>query len=480
MGTGAGHPHATQGARERLHRRPRFEITVTDMAIMGSIAGGPTFAPNLAPTILAAILLGSIPFQAGAQAPKAFELVHWNPHSPQFKGKETCLVTGEAVKCTGTFAVGSVSGGGNFTGKVRGDTWTGRSDHRGQDSNPNCQLVYEGTSSAVITLKTDGTIETTTTDRTDTYSSVSGPCAPFMPKTSNSPGPVVTVGTWRELSVGTEPTIAVAPDADGKSSVRIEGNTIYVADGSGTERVVALVSPTKGPPPTFSTPGAGDLGDALQRFLAPQLWVANPPPLPAGQGGNYVIAAPLSGEGIGDAIAAAGESVVNWVTGNSTHRNLIVLGAGISMAFSHSTFAGAVDGSGATVGKQIIGGIMVAGVTGFVKSLANTFLTDKSGLQRTGEALAKGGGEAAGSIFGNALGGVTPAAVNVFRQGISQTALKLVSQGVNVATDAVVQKLQVSEKTAALVMKAPSYASSLLTLPGPSPETGGMSLNFDR
>ena len=33
---------------------------------------------------------------------------------------------------------------------------------------------------------------------------------------------------------------------------------------------------------------------------------------------------------------------------------------------------------------------------------------------------------------------------------------------------------------AALVMKAPSYASSLLTLPSPSYEPGGISLTFDR
>ena len=63
---------------------------------------------------------------------------------------------------------------------------------------------------------------------------------------------------------------------------------------------------------------------------------------------------------------------------------------------------------------------------------------------------------------------------------LANAAVTASSVAVGIATDKVTEKLQVSEKTAALVMKAPSYASSLLTLPSPSYEPGGISLTFDR
>ena len=76
---------------------------------------------------------------------------------------------------------------------------------------------------------------------------------------------------------------------------------------------------------------------------------------------------------------------------------------------------------------------------------------------------------------------MTPAAMNVFRQGLSQTALNITSQTVNIATDAVVQKLGVSEGTADLLMKASSLLADGLMKPPRSPyEPGGIQLNFDR
>lgn len=279
-------------------------------------------------------------------------------------------------------------------------------------------------------------------------------------------------------------SIVVSPsttqDGGAKSSMRFEGNKVYVTDESGKERVVTLVGVSKEEPPTYTAPGASELGAALQRFLAPQLWGAIPPTITPGQRQDYVIAAPMPGEGIVDAMTAAGESVANWVMNNSAQRNLVVLAAGVSMALSHSTFAGAVDGASAPVGKQIICNIMVVGTAGFVKALGSDFLTNKSAAQRTGEAAAKAGGDVVASLPGNMLGGVTPAAMNFFRQGLSQTALTLASQGVNIATDAVVQKLGVSEKTADLLMKAPSFAADLMKPPSQPYESGGIQYNFDK
>ncbi len=86
-------------------------------------------------------------------------------------------------------------------------------------------------------------------------------------------------------------------------------------------------------------------------------------------------------------------------------------------------------------------------------------------MTRVGEAVARGVGDATGSIFGNTASGFTLAVVNVFKQGISQLALMAVSQDVNLAIDAVIRKLGVSETVTDGLMQAPSYASSLMTPP---------------
>ena len=54
------------------------------------------------------------------------------------------------------------------------------------------------------------------------------------------------------------------------------------------------------------------------------------------------------------------------------------------------------------------------------------------------------------------------------------------AEGVNIATDAVVQKLGVSEKTADLLMKAPSFAADLMKPPSQPYESGGIRYNFDK
>jgi hypothetical protein len=422
--------------------------------------------------------------QEALLADGAFEMVTWPRDRPDEKFRDFCTIAGANVRCSMKKQEGSVIWSSSISGTLRGNQIVSRAHVRVSFSGA-CSFASDVDLSGTILLSPDGTLSNTWTGGPVTHSSFAGSCA-GMPTSTPAAPPSHWAGTWRQLPSGT-PAVTVAeaapgvtPDASSKSSVRVDGNKVYVTDESGKESVVTLVPVSQEPPPTFSAPGAGELGTALQRFLAPQLWGAIPPSLPAGQRQDYVITVPQPGEGIVDAMTAAGESVVNWVTNNSAQRNLFVLGVGVSMALSHSTFAGAVDGASAPVGKQIIGGMLVMGVKGFVGSLGSTFLSNKGAIQRTHEAASAAGGEATASIPGNLLGGMAPGVMNFFRQGLSQTALTLASQGVNIATDAVVQKLGVSEKTADLLMKAPSFADGLMQPPSQPYEPGGIQLNFDR
>jgi hypothetical protein len=418
-----------------------------------------------------------------------FEMTVWPQANPGEKTRSVCTLSGGAVECVGhkrwTSSNADISFTWRATGTFAGDQLTMQETTKAKAAYPDCRLEYEISVPSTINLSADGTLVEHDGTGTVHTSLGTGKCADSTGK-SNAFKREQLAGTWRQLPSGT-PAVTVAeaapgvtPDASSKSSVRVDGNKVYVTDESGKESVVTLVPVSQEPPPTFSAPGAGELGTALQRFLAPQLWGAIPPSLPAGQRQDYVITVPQPGEGIVDAMTAAGESVVNWVTNNSAQRNLFVLGVGVSMALSHSTFAGAVDGASAPVGKQIIGGMLVMGVKGFVGSLGSTFLSNKGAIQRTHEAASAAGGEATASIPGNLLGGMAPGVMNFFRQGLSQTALTLASQGVNIATDAVVQKLGVSEKTADLLMKAPSFADGLMQPPSQPYEPGGIQFNFDR
>ena len=282
-------------------------------------------------------------------------------------------------------------------------------------------------------------------------------------------------------STPAEVASGAAPDAGSKSSVRIEGNTIYVTDGSGTERVVTLVSPTKGSPPVFSPPTVSGEAKAFEKYVVTHMFEASYAHLPPDQRLNFISGMPMPSDVAGEAAQAAldaGESAANWVRDNPADASLMVLSTAVSLAFPLSAFANpAVATGGAAVLRGVVGTAMVAGTSGFVQKLMSNVFTDQTALQRFKEAAAKGAGDAVATVPGSLAGAGVE---KVAEQIIAKAAVTAGSVAVGIATDKAMEKLQVSEKTAALVMKAPSYASSLLTLPGPSPEPGGMSLNFDR
>ena len=410
--------------------------------------------------------LGTAPSIAGG----TIELIWWSPQSPEIKSRQICSVTGTSVACTGRFEYGAITVSGAFAGTLRGSTISGNATDKGSFRSPECSYSYDSAARLTIELAADGTQVTQATNSVANNFSVSGTCGPYVPKTTTDPGPTTTVGTWRLLAAGA-----------GTASVRIEGNTIFVTDGSGTERVLTLVPPTKASPPAFNPPTVGGEAKAFEKYLMTHMFEASYAHLPPDQRQNFISGMPMPSDVAGEAAQAvldAGESAANWVRDNPADASLLVLSTAVSLAFPLSAFANpAVATGGAAVLRGVVGTAMVAGTSGFVQKLMSNVFTDQTALQRFKEAAAKGAGDAVATVPSSLTGaGVEKAAEQI----IGKAAVMAGSVAVGIGTDKVTEKLQVSEKTAALVMKAPSYASSLLTLPDPSPEPGGMSLNFDR
>ena len=418
-----------------------------------------------------------------------FELINWPPRYPDHKHRQICTVAGNSVTCVGNYQIGTLSVSSEFVGTVRGSTFVGTGLTRGSDRQPACSYLFEARDNATFVLETNGTLTLHSSHGVANYTAVSGACAPNLPRTVTLPTGTAT-GTWR-LTTGAGPVVTVAPGTSviggGKVSVRVDGNTIYVTDGSGTERAVTVVLPTKMAPPmkmappTFNAPTVGGEAKALERFVMMRVFEASYGHLPPDQRLNFVSGMPMPSDVAGEAAQAvldAGESAANWVRDNPADASLLVLSTAVGLAFPLSAFANpAVASGGAAVLRSVVGTAMVAGTSGFVQKLMSNVFTDQTALQRFKEAAAKGAGDAVATVPGSLTGAGFE---KVAEQIIAKAAVTAGSVAVGIATDKATEKLQVSEKTAALVMKAPSYASSLLTLPGPSPEAGGISLNFDR
>jgi hypothetical protein len=265
------------------------------------------------------------------------------------------------------------------------------------------------------------------------------------------------------------------------ASVRVDGNTIYVTLGPDSKVVVTLVPPTKGAPPTFNPPTVGGEAKAFEKYVMTHMFEASYGHLPPELRSTFVSGMPMPSDVAGEAAQAvldAGESAANWLQENRAEVGLMILSTAVSVAFPLSAFANpAVATGGAAVLRSVVGTAMVAGTAGFVQRLSKTFLTTQSTGQRVGGAIAKGAGDAVATVPSSLIGAGFE---KVAEQIIGKAAVTAGSMMVGITTDKATERLQVSEKTAALVMKAPSYASSLLTLPGPAPEPGGLSLNFDR
>jgi hypothetical protein len=445
----------------------------------------------LACRLTAAVLLGASPVVAQAQAVGAaapllvdgtFEMIGWSPDSPHEKFRDLCAIVGTSVSChmKEDLPFGQISS--TITGTLRGNQMVSQARIHATQSDAGCSITMDTPVSGTINLVQDGTFSVVWSSATVTITSATGSCAGKMPRTL-PPGPPSTwTGTWRQLTTGAVPAVAVAPAADdAKVSVRIEGDTIYVTDGSGVQRVVTVVPVIKDSPPTFSPPTVSGEAKAFEKYVMTHWYETTYGHLPPELRSTFVSGMPMPSDVAGEAAQAvldAGESAANWVRDNPAEVGLLVLSTAVSLAFPVSAFANpAVATGGAAVLRSVVGTAMVAGTTGFVQSLFKTFLTTQSTGQRVEGAITKGVGDAVATVSGSLTGAAFDKVAGPI---IAKAAVTAGSVTVGIATDKAMEKLQVSEKTAALVMKAPSYASSLLTLPSPSHESGGMSLNFDR
>lgn len=464
---------------------------------MGSRAsknGAREVTVELASVCVAAMLLGGAPAAAQAQAVGAaaplivdgtFEMIGWTADKPDEKFQNLCSATAGVVACHMQAQIPYGVLKSSIRGTLHGNQIVSRALLQVSQSVPECSYTSETVLTGTINLSPDGTFTNRWTNGPTSYTSVTGPCAATLPRTTPPGPPSDWIGTWRQLTTGVMPPVAETPTAPGtsggKSSVRIEGNTIFVTDGSGTERAVTLVTPTKASPPVFSPPTVSGEAKAFEKYVMTHMFEASYGHLPPELRSTFVSGMPMPSDVAGEAAQAAldaGESAANWVQENRAEVALVVLSTAVSVAFPLSAFANPVVATGgAAVLRSVVGTAMVAGTAGFVQSLSKTFLTTQSTGERVGGAIAKGVGDAVATVPSSLTGaGFDKVAEPI----IAKAAVTAGSVAVGIGTDKVTEKLQVSEKTAALVMKAPSYASSLLTLPGPSPETGGMSLNFDR
>jgi hypothetical protein len=467
---------------------------VNDVACPVSKNGAREVRVELASVFLAAMLLGGAPVVAQAQAVGAaaplivdgsFEMIGWTADKPDEKFRDLCSATAGVVACHMQTQIPYGVLKTSIRGTLHGNQIVSRALLQVSQSVPECTYTSETALTGTINLSPDGKFTNRWTSGPTSYTSVTGPCAATLPRTTPPGPPSDWIGTWRQLTTGLVPLVTVTPDAsgtsDGKSLARIEGNTIYVTDGSGTGRVVALVTTTKASPPVFNPPTVSGEAKALEKYLMTNMYEASYGHLPPELRSTFLSGMRMPSDVAGEAAQAvldAGESAANWLQENRAEVGLMILSTAVSVAFPLSAFANpAVATGGAAVLRGVVGTAMVAGTAGFVQSLFKTFLTTQSTGERVVGAIAKGAGDAVATVPSSLVGAGVE---KVAEQIIAKAAVTAGSVAVGIATDKAMEKLQVSEKTAALVIKAPSYASSLLTLPGPSPEPGGMSLNFDR
>jgi hypothetical protein len=445
----------------------------------------------------AAALFGSMPSLVSAQAVGAaaplvvdgtFEVVSWTTGQEAHKYREVCTLSGTNVTCAGHATVGPVVLHSRFVGKLNGARISGNTMIILASKSPSCSLTEETRRAEVVELAADGTASLSApSGSTATVTSVSGECAATMPRASTSP-PASWVGRWQQLTT-VDPAVVLAPPAppaaDDKPTVQVDGNTITVTVEPGKKVVVTLVRATKAPPPTFSVPTVGEEAKAVERYVMTCMYEASYAHLPTDLRTSFVAAMPMPSDVMGAAAGAAavatldaGESAVNWVKSNPSDASLLGLSVAVSLAFPISAFANpAVATGSAALLRAVVGGAMVAGTTGFVSSLAGSFVSDKSAMQRTKEAVAKGGGDAVASIPGSLAGAGFEA---VASQVLAKSAVTAGSVVVGVAVDKVMEKSQASQAIAESLMKAPSYASSLIKPMDQPFQPGGISINFDR
>jgi hypothetical protein len=412
----------------------------------------------------------------------AVELDIWSPDTPTRRQKHACMVAGTSLDCPLQYEVGPSAVSGLMKGTIRGSKIAGDTIVTIVYRNADCPYTYESRTAFSIDLSPDGTLASRLTGGVAKLLSASGPCAANLPRTTASPDATL-IGTWRQSTAGAGSAVAVGQGVpqDGNRSVRLDGDRIYVTDETGKTRVLTVLLPKKVEMPVFTPPSVSGEAKAIERYVVTRLFEASYAHLPSDQQAAFATGLPTPSDLAGEAAQAtlnAGESAVNWVKNNPADASLLGLSVAVSIAFPISAFANpTVAVGGAAVLRGVVGGAMVAGTTGFVSTLAGSFISDKSAMQRIREATAKGVGDASASVPGSLAGAAFEAAVG---QGLAKAAVTAGSVVVGVAVDKAVEKAQVSQSIADAALKAPSFAGSLIRPPDGPSEPGGISLNFDR
>lgn len=220
-------------------------------ALLLSLAG-PALTAGLASVFLAMLLLSAgSPSWAQARDTAGgiagtIEIVSWDPAYPDNKAREICRIEGESIACVvSSEKSGVLTVTGGIKGRIAGNRITGIAAYEVVGSDGTCDTKQFHRHEEKIVLLPDGTLTQTHSLGVTTITAFGAACPSeahsSVGREYRASAPTHMVGTWRLLAAG-----------DGTASVRIEGNTIYVTDGSGTERVLTLVPPTKGSPPAFN------------------------------------------------------------------------------------------------------------------------------------------------------------------------------------------------------------------------------------
>jgi hypothetical protein len=348
--------------------------------------------------------------QPAPVAAAAFEIVTWNPQSPQIKFSETCVVAGEQVKCNGTFAVGTVNGTGMFIGKVRDNTWVGIGSSKGTESDPKCRLSYESRAGITRVLNPDGTQTTTAVDSTVNYFSVSGACAPHMPRTSTDPGPTTTVGTWRLIALSDVPAVAENAPATAPQTVIViapDGRaiTINLDDWKGGKLTVEQMELVK----QFEMkPPSGGANYTLQAFRYPGL-----------QGNNLPVYEPMRrlddvmAEGAynaGTSALACAQGAASWAKANPAKASLMALSLAVSLAMPY-TVAFQASAGGMTFLESAGIGFMTSATPAAVQTLVTSAASGEGFWTSSGKAVKSGGIAGVESFVSTVVGAGTTGVV---------------------------------------------------------------------
>jgi hypothetical protein len=441
---------------------------------------------------LAALLPATWLFPASAQTTGAatppvsdgtVELTTWPSDAPQFKVGQTCSVEGSSISCHGQHEDGGRIWSSHLSGTISGSTIVGRSRATATAKSDICAVTIEDKSAITLVLGREGSVTGHTSNRTLSTQRLSGPCESW----SKAETDLTLAGRWRQATIA-EPTLAAVPQPPGAAgsepSVRVEGNTIYVAVGEGKRVNIALVQPTKAP--AFAAPTVGAAGKEFERYVMTRLYETSYGHLPPDMRATFITGLDMPSDVAAEAAekaVQAGESAANWARNNPAEVALVGLTVAVSVAFPFTVLANpALAAGGATLTSEIAGGALLAATVGGVSKLSKDFLTDKSAGQRAYEATVEAIAAAATSVPGNLVGGTYSRGLDAaIGNGVATTAITGGSVVVGLGTDRLMQNLDVSQKTVDLLMGTAPYRSNLVTPPRVGPRNlGGITIKFDR